>query len=177
MTIEKREIDFRHKLALMIGFPADMRSEFADYWTEPNKSRTKMRFELEKTWDLKRRLQRWQMNNDSRKSFNGHPAPVKKVEVMSENKQVAELDRILAAYKLHPTDIPFADLGKFYPFMKSEKLLKPMTRGEIDTLIQVYNGDNEKCRCACVQETFNGYVNSGFTFSHVFELRNRLEAK
>lgn len=33
--------------------------EFIDYWTEPNKSKTKMRFELEKTWDTKRRLQTW----------------------------------------------------------------------------------------------------------------------
>ena len=32
---------------------------FFDYWTEPNKSRTKMRFELEKTWELGRRLATW----------------------------------------------------------------------------------------------------------------------
>lgn len=32
---------------------------FHNYWTEPNKSRTKMRFEMEKTWDLNRRLDTW----------------------------------------------------------------------------------------------------------------------
>ena len=32
---------------------------FIDYWTEPNKSGTKMRFELERTWHLSRRLSRW----------------------------------------------------------------------------------------------------------------------
>ena len=33
--------------------------EFEAYWTEPNKSGTKMRFELEKTWSLSRRLKTW----------------------------------------------------------------------------------------------------------------------
>ncbi|MDR3266234.1 MAG: hypothetical protein LBT24_01510, partial [Tannerella sp.] len=32
------------------------------YWTEPNKSHSKMRFEMEKTWDLGRRLKRWSEN-------------------------------------------------------------------------------------------------------------------
>ena len=40
-----------------------MIEEFADYWTEPNKSQSKMRYELERTWDLSRRLKRWASNN------------------------------------------------------------------------------------------------------------------
>jgi hypothetical protein len=36
---------------------------FTEYWTEPNKSNTKMRFELEKTWDLSRRIKRWVSSN------------------------------------------------------------------------------------------------------------------
>ena len=36
---------------------------FFDYWTEPNKSRNKMRFELQKTWDLALRLSTWNNNN------------------------------------------------------------------------------------------------------------------
>lgn len=36
--------------------------KFASYWTEPNASKKKLRFELEKTWDLPRRIARW-MNN------------------------------------------------------------------------------------------------------------------
>jgi hypothetical protein len=35
---------------------------FIDYWTEPNKSKTKMKFELQNTWDTSRRLSRW-INN------------------------------------------------------------------------------------------------------------------
>ena len=34
--------------------------EFISYWTEPNRSKTKVRFEMEKTWDTKRRLSTWE---------------------------------------------------------------------------------------------------------------------
>lgn len=32
---------------------------FFDYWSEPNREKTKMRFEQQKTWDTKRRLSTW----------------------------------------------------------------------------------------------------------------------
>ncbi|MEO6901588.1 MAG: DUF6291 domain-containing protein [Bacteroidia bacterium] len=41
----------------------DMLNNFNSYWTEPNKSGTKMRFETEKTWEITRRLERWAKNN------------------------------------------------------------------------------------------------------------------
>lgn len=37
--------------------------EFYEYWTEPNKSETKFKQEMEKTWSLERRLTTW-ANND-----------------------------------------------------------------------------------------------------------------
>lgn len=45
----------------------DFLKEFNAYWTEPNKSHTKFRQELEKTWDLERRLSTWSKND---KNFN-----------------------------------------------------------------------------------------------------------
>jgi len=42
-----------------IEYPEELRKNFISYWTEPNKSKTKMRFQLEKTWDTKRRLETW----------------------------------------------------------------------------------------------------------------------
>ena len=39
-------------------------NEFYNYWSEPNKSKTKMRFELERTWDLTRRLRTWGKRDD-----------------------------------------------------------------------------------------------------------------
>jgi len=43
-------------------YTTEMCNEFLEYWTELNKSQTKMRFEMEKTWDTKRRLGRWKQN-------------------------------------------------------------------------------------------------------------------
>ena len=48
--------------------------DFIDYWTEPNKSGTKLRFELEKTWSIDRRLKRWN-NSSFNKEENGIKFP------------------------------------------------------------------------------------------------------
>lgn len=47
----------------------DMCNQFYLYWSEPNKSKTKARYEMEKTWDISRRLSRW--NNNQSKIGNG----------------------------------------------------------------------------------------------------------
>mgnify|MGYP003656736823 CR=1 FL=1 len=41
----------------------EMCEDFFDYWSEPNKSNTKMKWELEKTFDIKRRLKTWEKNS------------------------------------------------------------------------------------------------------------------
>ncbi len=46
-------------------YTTEMCNEFLEYWTELNKSQTKMRFEMEKTWDTKRRLGRWKQNQET----------------------------------------------------------------------------------------------------------------
>lgn len=39
--------------------------DFVSYWTEPNKSGTKQRWELERTFDVTRRLATWQKNQET----------------------------------------------------------------------------------------------------------------
>jgi len=60
---ESKRIEERAKLlkdeVSTFSYPEDMKEQFISYWTEPNKSKTKMRFELEKTWDTGRRLNTW----------------------------------------------------------------------------------------------------------------------
>ena len=46
-------------------------NEFYNYWTEPNKSNTKLKFEMQPTWDTKRRLQRWVGNDFNSNKSNG----------------------------------------------------------------------------------------------------------
>ena len=61
--------DFYNSLVPFVSvYGKEMVRAFFDYWTEPNKSQTKMRFELEKTWDLSRRLNTWA----SRQGFNNN---------------------------------------------------------------------------------------------------------
>lgn len=40
-------------------YPEAMKAAFVSYWTEPNKSRTRVRYQMEKTWDTSRRLSLW----------------------------------------------------------------------------------------------------------------------
>jgi len=44
-------------------FGSNIVRDFYDYWSEPNRSKTKIKYQLERTWDTKRRLQRWKRNN------------------------------------------------------------------------------------------------------------------
>lgn len=52
-------------------YSSDMLNAFYQYWSEPNKKNTKMRFELEKTWLLSSRLATWEKreNNYKKNSY------------------------------------------------------------------------------------------------------------
>jgi len=60
------------------SYPPEMVKKFFDYWSEPNKSRSKMKWETEKTWELALRLSRWANSpinnnlNNQNKSTNVH---------------------------------------------------------------------------------------------------------
>lgn len=59
-NIDERKLKFASTLKPFIGtYGKDMINSFYKYWTEPNKSKTKFRQELEKTWDVERRLETW----------------------------------------------------------------------------------------------------------------------
>ena len=64
-TREEREQAFREQADKFIPeYGRKMIDAFCDYWTEFGGK--KMRFEKEKTWELKRRLQTWKRNDDER---------------------------------------------------------------------------------------------------------------
>ena len=60
--ISIRSQEFTEEVFLS-NLSTDLCQEFIDYWTEQNKSGSKMRFELERTFCIKRRLSRWQKND------------------------------------------------------------------------------------------------------------------
>ena len=71
--LEGRKEDFYNTLIPFVTkYGKEMVREFFDYWTEPNKSKTRMRFELEQTWDLSRRLALWaRRDNQFSRKNNG----------------------------------------------------------------------------------------------------------
>lgn len=57
----KREKEFYDQLVPYVAiYGSTMIRSFFDYWSEKNKSRSKMRFELQPTWDLAKRLKTWE---------------------------------------------------------------------------------------------------------------------
>ncbi len=66
----------------MYGKP--MIREFFDYWTETNENGTKMRFEKEKTFDVKLRLARWKKNDTEKKN---HATPNSDIGIILKDSQ------------------------------------------------------------------------------------------
>ncbi|MBP92563.1 MAG: hypothetical protein CMC55_00420 [Flavobacteriaceae bacterium] len=68
--ISIRRLKFINDVSLF-DYDKNILDDFTAYWTEPNKSNTKMRFELQKTWSTNLRLKNWVKNQkkwDSPKS-------------------------------------------------------------------------------------------------------------
>lgn len=79
---------FEEALEFVSEYDESVLKNFISYWTEKNKSKTKMRFELQKTWDTKRRLETWNRNND-KFSSKGPESKVSKVQQQINNWQEA----------------------------------------------------------------------------------------
>lgn len=64
LKIEEREIEFKKAiLEFKNNYDTELLKSFFNYWSEPNRQKTKMKFELQETFDISRRLITWK-NND-----------------------------------------------------------------------------------------------------------------
>jgi len=52
------------KIAQELNINDEIYTEFVEYWTESNMNGTKMKFEMQKTFDIKRRLRKWNKNHE-----------------------------------------------------------------------------------------------------------------
>lgn len=57
--IEKQISELKESVMSSTEYPIEIRNEFISYWTEPNRTKTKCRYMMEKTWDTNRRLSTW----------------------------------------------------------------------------------------------------------------------
>lgn len=70
-SFKKRKLKFSESLKEFLPlYGPETLNAFYAYWTEPNKSRTKFKQEMQKTWDTERRLKTWH-DNDFNKNKNG----------------------------------------------------------------------------------------------------------
>ena len=71
-------------------FGKDLLNAFYLYWTEPNKSKSKLRWELEKTWDLNLRLNTWASRE---KVINDKKQPVQPINHsgLTDSEELNEL--------------------------------------------------------------------------------------
>lgn len=168
-TLQEREEDFKKELE-PYNFPEILKQDFFDYWTEPNKSKTKMRFESEKTWDLGRRLRRWE-SQGFKKYANVKPVNSVKMEIKPPQDIWEELDQLLETYQKRFDKVEFSQFGNYYDFLKENKLLRQFDKEDI-AIIKASYSDNYSCRCAVVKMTIDAYINSGLRFCEIKRLRN-----
>ena len=57
-----------------IDYTDTMIQEFISYWTEPNKSNTKMRFEMQKTFSIPLRIKKWYDNSQKFSNYSKTPS-------------------------------------------------------------------------------------------------------
>ena len=72
-VIDKRQDKFINKVNVIIKdkkYNNEETNNFVEFWTERNTSNTKMRFELQQTFDISRRLVTWVKNNKEWKIKN-----------------------------------------------------------------------------------------------------------
>jgi len=76
--IVSRKLKFADTLKPFLSiYSKDLLNEFYSYWTEPNKSNTKFRQELQNTWDLERRLKTWAKNDTTFNQSKTEPIQVR----------------------------------------------------------------------------------------------------
>lgn len=85
-NIEVRKLKFSQSLIPFVSeYGKDLIRDFCNYWTEPNKSNTKFKQELQKTWSTEGRLRTWSKNN-----FNNKGNGKSKIANTEQFKQIIE---------------------------------------------------------------------------------------
>lgn len=83
-TIETREINFRDKLIPYLDtYGKEMLRAFFDYWTEKNEGGKKMKFEMQKVFEIEKRLRTWSGNN-----FKQQSSTKPKMDILTELESI-----------------------------------------------------------------------------------------
>ena len=89
INISNRKNDFVFEV-LTFDYDESILNGFIDYWTEPNKSNTKMKFELNKTWKTELRLKTWAANQKKWDKPKSNPKSMSKLDAQINEWQKAK---------------------------------------------------------------------------------------
>ena len=88
-TISIRRLKFINDVSLF-DYDKNILDSFTDYWTEPNKSNTKMKFELQQTWSTNLRLKTWAANQKKWDKPKSNPKSMSKLDAQINEWQKAK---------------------------------------------------------------------------------------
>jgi hypothetical protein len=88
-TISNRRSNFVNEV-LSFDYDESILNGFIDYWTEPNKSNTKMKWELNKTWKTELRLKTWAANQKKWDKPKSNPKSMSKLDAQINEWQKAK---------------------------------------------------------------------------------------
>ena len=109
-TISERKAKFIERMKeYLINQDRNLMNEFYLYWTEHNEGGKKMRFEMEKVFNIKRRFGTWKRNSESFKGVN-KKAEVTKAKVIKETDNGTFVD--YSKYKTNPVNEEPTTLGQ-----------------------------------------------------------------
>lgn len=92
ITIINREAEFKNSLQPFLEtYGKDMLNDFYLYWTEKKPKGRKMLFEMQKTFDVSRRLARWNKNNFNNKNLKAENNEQLKTLTKSIREQYPDL--------------------------------------------------------------------------------------
>ena len=90
LSLNERQKIFYEELVPYVGkYTPELIRSFYDYWSEPNQTGTRMRKDLEKTWDTAKRLARWQRSERPAVAADGSAA-------QRRNEVAAIMQRLMA---------------------------------------------------------------------------------
>ena len=97
-TLDERRQTFVDSLTLFIPtYGMEMIKAFADYWTEPNRSCSRMRFELQRTWSLPLRLATWARHDKvfAQRTVYPHRPTSNECVIQAQQWAIAESARVV----------------------------------------------------------------------------------
>jgi hypothetical protein len=90
-TIEDKQSEFLNSLQpFLVEYDKNMLNDFYLYWTEKKPKGRKMRWEMEKTFDVGRRLQRWNKNNFNKRQITSYPEKKDAAEILLQKYKIDE---------------------------------------------------------------------------------------